>query len=119
MTRKNIFKKYLVSFDSRTLQHAFTDTLVVGSGIAGLTSAIQAVKGGSVLIVTKAKINENSTAHAQGGIAAKLCPDDSFKKHISDTLNTGKGICDDVVVSSVIREGPKRIRELISWGANF
>lgn len=80
MTRKNIFKKYLVSFDSRTLQHAFTDTLVVGSGIAGLTSAIQAVKGGSVLIVTKAKINENSTAHAQGGIAAKLCPDDSFKK---------------------------------------
>ncbi len=119
MTRKNIFKRYLLSFDSKTLQHVFTDTLVVGSGVAGLSSAIHATKGGSVLIVTKAKINENSTEHAQGGIAARLCSQDSFKKHISDTLKTGHGLCDEEIVSGVVRDGPKRVKELISWGANF
>jgi len=68
MTTKNIFKRYLVSFNSKTLQHIFTDTLIVGSGVAGLTSAIRAAEGGSVLVVTKSKINENCTEYAQGGI---------------------------------------------------
>ena len=58
MTTKNIFKRYLVSFNSKTLQHIFTDTLIIESGVAGLTAAIHAAKGGSVLVVTKAKINE-------------------------------------------------------------
>ena len=119
MTRKNIFKKHLVSLDSKALQHIFTDILIVGSGLAGLSSAIHAAKGGSVLIVTKAKINENCTEHAQGGIAARLCPEDSFKQHINDTLRTGQGLCDDVIVSGVVREGPKRVKELISWGVKF
>ncbi|MBT3880773.1 MAG: L-aspartate oxidase [Candidatus Scalindua sp.] len=119
MTTKNIFKRYLVSFNSKTLQHIFTDTLIIGSGVAGLSSAIHAAKGGSVLIVTKSKINENCTEHAQGGIAAKLNPDDSFNQHIIDTLNTGHGICDEDVVSGVVREGPKRVKELIGWGAKF
>lgn len=119
MTRKNIFKRYLVSFDSGKLQHVFTDTLIVGSGVTGLCAAVNAAKGGSVLIVTKAKINENCTEYAQGGIAAKLCPNDSFKEHINDTLRTGKGLCDKAVVSGVIKDGPKRVQELMSWGAKF
>jgi len=108
-----------VSFNSKTLQHIFTDTLIIGSGVAGLTSAIRAAKGGSVLVVTKSKINENCTEYAQGGIAAKLNPIDSFDQHINDTLNTGHGICDKKVVSGVVREGPKRVKELIGWGAKF
>ena len=119
MTRENIFRRYLVSFDSTTLQHIFTDTLIVGSGVAGLSSAIHAAKDGSVLIVTKAKINENCTEYAQGGIAAGLCPEDSFEEHINDTLRTGQGLCDAVIVSGVIREGTKRVKELIDWGAKF
>ena len=119
MTTKNIFKRYLVSFNSKTLQHIFTDTLIVGSGVAGLTSAIRAAEGGSVLVVTKSKINENCTEYAQGGIAAKLNPIDSFDQHINDTLKTGHGICDKKVVSGVVREGPKRVKELIGWGAKF
>ncbi len=119
MTTKNIFKRYLVSFNSKSLQHIFTDTLIIGSGVAGLSAAIHAAKGGSVLVVTKAKINENCTEYAQGGIAARLNPGDSFKQHINDTLKTGHSICDESVVSSVIREAPKRIKELISWGTNF
>lgn len=119
MTRKNIFKRYLVSFDSKSLQHVFTDTLIVGSGVTGLCAAVNAVQSGTVLIVTKAKINENCTEHAQGGIAAKLCPDDSFEEHINDTLRTGHGLCDNAIVSGVVKEGPKRIQELIDWGAKF
>jgi L-aspartate oxidase len=119
MTRENTFKRYQVSFNSKTLQHIFTDTLIIGSGVAGLSAAIHAAKGGSVLVVTKTEINENCTEHAQGGIAAKLNLGDSYKSHIDDTLSTGQGICNDAVVSSVIREGPKRVKELISWGAKF
>lgn len=119
MTRENIFKRYQVSFDSKTLQHIFTDTLIIGSGVAGLSAAIHAAKDSSVLVVTKTVINENCTEHAQGGIAVKLSHNDSFKRHIDDTLKTGQGICDDEVVSGVIREGPKRVKELISWGAKF
>lgn len=119
MTRENIFKRYQVSFNSKTLQHIFTDTLIIGSGVAGLSAAIHAAKGGSVLVVTKTEINENCTEHAQGGIAVKLNPGDSYKSHINDTLSTGQGICNDTIVSDVIRDGPKRIKELISWGAKF
>ncbi|MGR3301991.1 MAG: L-aspartate oxidase [Candidatus Scalindua sp.] len=119
MTRGNIFKRYQVSFDSKTLQHIFTDTLIIGSGVAGLSAAIHAAKDGSVLVITKTEINENCTEHAQGGIAAKLNLGDSYKSHINDTLSTGQGICNVAVVSSVIREGPKRVKELISWGAKF
>ncbi|MCK5012081.1 MAG: L-aspartate oxidase, partial [Deltaproteobacteria bacterium] len=88
-------------------------------GVAGLSAAIQAANGGSVLIVTKARINESCTEYAQGGIAAGLCPDDSFEEHINDTLRTGQGLCDDVIVNGVIREGSKRVKELIDWGAKF
>lgn len=119
MARENIFRRYLVSFDSTTLQHVFTDTLVIGSGVAGLSAAVQAAKGGSVLIVTKAKINESCTEYAQGGIATGFCPEDTFEEHISDTLKAGQGLCDEATVSGVVREGTERVRELIDWGAKF
>lgn len=119
MVTDNMFKKYLVSFDSKRVKHRYIDTLIIGSGIGGLSAAIQAAAGGSVLIVSKAKINENSTEYAQGGIAACLNPEDSFTNHINDTLDTGQGLCDREVVSGVIREAPQRIGELIQWGANF
>ena len=119
MTRENVLEKCLVSFDSRKLKHISADTLIIGSGVAGLSTAIHAAKRGSVLIITKERINENSTEYAQGGIAARLSPEDSFIRHINDTLNTGQGLCDEEVVSGIIREGPDRVRELINWGANF
>ncbi|GJQ57979.1 MAG: L-aspartate oxidase [Candidatus Scalindua sp. AMX11] len=119
MTTEKVFKNYLVSFDSNRLKHIYTDTLIIGSGVGGLSAAIHAAEGGSVLIVSKSKINENSTEYAQGGIAACISPKDSFTKHINDTLDTGHGLCDKEIVSGVVREGPERIEELIKWGANF
>lgn len=112
-------RRYLISFNSHKLPHVFTDVLIVGSGIAGLSAAIEAAKTRSVLVVTKDKISENNTQYSQGGIAAVFSPDDSFDDHIADTLNAGGGICDTDVVKGVIEEGPLRIKDLISLGVMF
>ena len=112
-------KKYLISFDSHTSSHVFTDVLVIGSGVAGLSAAIQAARHGSVLVVTKDKVDENNTAYAQGGIAVVLSERDSLIKHVKDTLNAGQELCDKTTVKTIISEGPKRVREMIDWGAAF
>ncbi len=112
-------KKYLISFDSHTASHVFTDVLVIGSGVAGLSAAIQAATHGSVLVVTKDKVDENNTAYAQGGIAVVLSERDTLLKHIKDTLDAGQELCDKTAVKTIISEGPKRVREMIEWGAAF
>ncbi len=95
------------------------DFLVVGSGIAGLNFALKAAEHGTVMIVTKADEDESNTKYAQGGIAAVIDPDDSFEKHVKDTLIAGDGLCDEAVVRMVIKEGPERINDIIEWGASF
>jgi L-aspartate oxidase len=73
-----------------------------------------------VTIVTKANENESNTRYAQGGIAIVTDKiEDSYEKHIQDTLICGDGLCDESVVEMVITEGPKRLKELIEWGAKF
>lgn len=96
-----------------------TDYLVIGSGIAGLSFALQAAKSGTVAIVTKKEKMEASTNYAQGGIASVFDPDDSFEFHIKDTLKSGCGLCNEEIVRMVVRDGPERIRELMSIGVNF
>ena len=96
-----------------------TDFLVIGSGIAGLSFALKAGEFGSVAVVTKRSINDSSTDIAQGGIAAVWTPDDSFDKHIEDTLVAGAGLCNKKIVEIVVKEGPARVKELIDWGVNF
>ncbi|MBB5397330.1 L-aspartate oxidase [Mucilaginibacter sp. AK015] len=96
------------------------DFLVVGSGIAGLSFALKAAKHGKVLIVTKANEDESNTKYAQGGVAVVVDKkEDSFEKHINDTLIAGDGLCDKEVVEAVVKEGPERIREIIDYGTNF
>lgn len=95
------------------------DFLVVGSGIAGLNFALKAAEHGTVMIITKADEDESNTKYAQGGIAAVIDPDDSFEKHVQDTLIAGDGLCDEAVVRMVIKEGPERIKDIIEWGASF
>ncbi len=109
----------LTSFDATKLPELFTDALVIGSGVAGLSAALEVAKTHSVLIVTKNKLGENNTMHAQGGIAAVLSPRDSFRLHIKDTLDVGQGLCAREVVKEVITDGPNRIKELIKLGADF
>lgn len=96
-----------------------TDFLVIGSGIAGLSYALKAASFGKVTVITKADEDESNTKYAQGGIATVIDPDDSFEKHVQDTLIAGDGLCNEGVVRMVIREGPDRIRDIINWGADF
>jgi L-aspartate oxidase len=96
------------------------DFLVVGSGIAGLSFALKAAKHGKVLIVTKSNEDESNTKYAQGGVAVVVDKkEDSFEKHIEDTLDAGDGLCDKEVVEAVVKEGPERINEIIDYGTNF
>jgi L-aspartate oxidase len=95
------------------------DVIVVGSGIAGLTTALEARRAGTVLLVTKTTLSESSTYWAQGGIAAALDPADSPDDHLQDTLVAGVGVCDEEAVRVLVTEGPKRVRELAALGAEF
>jgi L-aspartate oxidase len=100
-----------------------TNYLIIGSGVAGLTFAIKIADrfpDKKVTIITKSAEDESNTKYAQGGIAIVLDEDeDSYQKHIQDTLICGDGLCDEDVVKMVVTEGPKRLKELIEWGAKF
>jgi len=96
-----------------------TDYLVIGSGVAGLSFALDASKKGSVTVVTKNEASESSTRYAQGGIASVLDHKDSFESHIEDTMEAGAGLCHRDVVEKIVESGPERIRELINLGARF
>ncbi len=100
-----------------------TDFLVIGSGIAGLTYALKVAEqfpDKKVLVMTKASADETNTKYAQGGIAVvNDLENDSFEKHIDDTLIAGDGLCNEKVVEIVVKEGPERVNELVEWGARF
>jgi L-aspartate oxidase len=100
-----------------------TDYLVIGSGIAGLSFALKVAEvqpDKSILVITKTTSDETNTKYAQGGIAAVWDDEqDTFDKHIEDTLVAGDGLCNEEVVNIVVKEGPQRVREIIEWGARF
>ncbi|WP_432458160.1 L-aspartate oxidase [Cellulomonas iranensis] len=96
------------------------DAVVVGSGVAGLTAALELrTRVRRVLLVTKGVLSSGSTVWAQGGIAAALDPADSPAAHLRDTLAAGGGLCDPRAVETLVTEGPRRVRELVARGAVF
>lgn len=95
------------------------DYIIIGSGIAGLNTALMAREHGSVLILTKGKIDDCNTRYAQGGVAAAIGPGDSPRLHMRDTLAAGAGLCDQTAVEVLTREGPQRVANLIQWGVPF
>ena len=96
---------------------AKADVVVIGSGVAGLTTALQIrAHDLSVLLVTKSFIDAGSTKWAQGGIAAALGPGDSPDQHEKDTLVAGAGLCDLPAVKVLVSEGPEAVRKLIAAG---
>ena len=95
------------------------DFLIIGSGIAALRAAAALDGAGDVLILTKAGPRAGNTGYAQGGIAAAVGPDDSPARHIADTLAAGDGLCDEHAVTVLCEDGPRYVRELMAWGADF
>ncbi len=96
-----------------------SDFIIVGGGIAGLRAASALAASGRVVVLTKADAGESNTGYAQGGIAAAMGPGDSVDLHVADTINAGAGLCDESAVRVLVTEGPRRVAELIEWGARF
>jgi L-aspartate oxidase len=96
-----------------------TDVLIIGSGIAGLFAAVKIASHANVIIVTKKDKNESNTNYAQGGIASVISKDDSFDKHIQDTLIAGADLCNEKMVRIMVEEGPSRIKDLMDMGTHF
>lgn len=99
------------------------DVLILGSGIAGLSFAIQLAErrpGVSIRVCSKADTLETNTRYAQGGIAAVTdFTADSFEQHIRDTFKAGRGHCNKNAVRAIIEAAPERIAELAQWGVPF
>lgn len=113
-----LLENFLQMADS-TIEIKEFDTIVVGSGLAGLTAAYYASKNGSVAIITKSQLDISNSYYAQGGIAAVTAPEDSFESHIQDSLVAGRGLCDRDAVEILVTEGQQRVQELIGLGMQF
>jgi len=105
--------------DFHSMEIKTFDTLVVGSGLAGLTAAYHASKKGSVAIITKSQLDISNSYYAQGGIAAVTAPEDTFESHIQDTLTAGRGLCELDAVQILVEEGQHCVQELIRLGMEF
>jgi L-aspartate oxidase len=93
--------------------------LIVGGGLAGLFLALK-LSPLSVTVLTTAPIGEGaSSAWAQGGIAAAMSVDDTFDKHVADTIEAGAGIVDEAIAREVVSQGPDRIHDLLELGVPF
>lgn len=95
------------------------DFIVVGSGIAGLYTALQTNKYGKTIIITKGSIDDCNTKYAQGGIAAAISKKDSPDLHFQDTIAAGDGLCDEDAVRILVDEAPDRISDLVDIGVPF
>jgi len=104
-----------------TDRDCFFDHLVIGSGLAGLTTALMLAEktDGNIAIVTKGAIDDCNSKRAQGGIACVTDPEDTFEEHLADTLTAGDHLCHPDAVMGIIKKGPERIRWLIRQGTHF
>lgn len=102
-----------------TAERLRCDILVIGSGIAGLSFALEAARYADVIVVAKRTAEESNTKYAQGGIAAVLSPEDSVDAHVKDTLVAGAGLCKEDVVRTIVSEAPARVRALQELGVRF
>ncbi len=101
------------------MNRVVTDYIVIGSGIAGLTTSLFLAKTGKVSVLTKAQEEESNSFRAQGGIAAAVGEKDSPELHLRDTLRTGVDLCNPESVDLMVKMGPETIKMLIDWGTPF
>ncbi len=112
-------RRYLIPFRSLRLPQIFTETLIIGGGVAGMRAAIEAAKFGDVIIVLKQPLIQSASGWAQGGIAAVHAPGDTVDEHVRDTLEAGAGLCDEPAVRAMIESSDRCIEELLRWGMQF
>ncbi|NBX25474.1 MAG: L-aspartate oxidase [Planctomycetes bacterium] len=106
----------LIPFRSSLLPQIFVDSLVVGSGVAGLRAAIGLGDRMDVILLAKEALDLSSTSWAQGGIAAAIDPRDTLESHEADTLEAGAGLCEPRAVRLLVEQGAREVRQLLAWG---
>ncbi|RXT09020.1 L-aspartate oxidase [Ammoniphilus sp. CFH 90114] len=111
--------RYLIDFNIRDMNTKRTDVCIIGSGIAGLYTALQIAKYQEVTLICKEGLSESNTNYAQGGIAAVITKKDSTALHRQDTLIAGAGLCSHEAVDVLVNEGPEGVYELIRYGTQF
>jgi L-aspartate oxidase len=95
------------------------DLVVIGSGLAGLSVALDAAEHRRVAVICKGEVSDGASDHAQGGIAAVLAAEDDFDRHVADTLEAGAGLCDAGATRIIIEDGPASIAWLAAQGVRF
>ncbi len=112
-------RRYLLDFNSNSLQSVDTDFLIIGGGIAGLTAALLTSDKLETMVLTKEELKQSSTWLAQGGVAAAIGLGDSPETHYRDTIKAGASLNDPKAVRILVNEGPSAIRFLSRAGAKF
>ena len=95
------------------------DVLIIGSGAAGLATALHLPATLRVTVISKDAIRSGATNRAQGGVAAATAPDDSPEEHVADTLAAGAGLCDEAIVRFAVSQAPRVIANLVGLGMRF
>ncbi|WP_428389782.1 L-aspartate oxidase [Mucisphaera sp.] len=112
-------RRYLIPFRATLLPQIFTDVLVIGTGVAGMSAAVESANGGGhtdVILTCKGAWDRTSTAWAQGGISAVLGGEDSVEAHVEDTLHAGGDLCDAGVAREIVAESAAQIERLARLG---
>jgi L-aspartate oxidase len=112
-------KRYLIDLFQSQKTYDCSDCIVIGSGIAGLSTAIRISSHTKVKVLTKSSLSESTTWYAQGGIAAAIKKPDKWKNHYEDTIKAGQGLCDSKAVKFLVQYAPKMIEDLIELGITF
>ncbi|GAB6138414.1 L-aspartate oxidase [Halanaerobaculum tunisiense] len=114
-----MISRYLVNFDLANVKQVKNDYIVIGTGVAGLVSALKLSESNNVTLLTKGELSECNTEQAQGGVAAAIAKDDTVTSHVTDTLQAGAGLCNPQAVKELVTEGKEQIEKLIDLGMRF
>jgi L-aspartate oxidase len=114
-----MMQRYLIDPCLSQKKYDYCDCIVIGSGIAGLSTAIRISEHTCVKVITKSSLSESTTWYAQGGIAAVIKKPDEWKSHYEDTMIAGQGLSDSDAVSKLVKTAPKMIEDLFELGIIF
>jgi len=111
--------RYLIDFDARNIEAEYHDVLIIGSGIAGVYTALETPQEFDIGIISKETLDISNSVLAQGGIAVSLDKEDSPELHFKDTIYAGAGLCDEQSVWVLVNEAAPNIERLCRFGVNF